>query len=619
MAFLLSHAPDVAAEVVAAYVGLWGKSLQALVRAYHAGLVRFCAPIATAGDTVVPGEGRPTRTFLFAAKPSRDPFNTKSLALLNRTQVLRRANDPPDQVHVVESSGRPLSYEEIFRSTQRHLVELAATEHAFCLAFFGRAAGAHAYAQVMAQPVSSTLEALEEHLYNSHDAIGLLLMIQLTYLHRITAVEGLAVASGVQGERIEAAAAAAAEGATSCAPSAEEEARERARDRGELDLAAAADGSAGGSASAGAAEASSAAGGAAGVPAAAGGNASGSKSTGKASSGAGGASGGPDHRSRALPIMESFFDRVTMLLWPRLKSTLDAHTRSLHEADSSRLGTVSLEPHFVTLRYTELAASILSLLRSLVRMGATGDDMLRHNMTVMRGEYEGLLSRLASRHAAKEVRIAFLHNSSRKSADMLRERRAPEDELTHFAEATGEQAELFATEALAAHFGRMVALVSRCELDMAGKAMARGLIDGDDAEDALEGAPRGKSGELLLPADLRPEMDLGEAEAVVRDFTGSWSTALGRLNDAVQRLVGTVDAVGALEVLKKTAFRMLSLYARLLDVIRRASSGTPPFLRDAVSAPVIMREIQTYAKAGQEAAKAATQEEETPASASAPA
>lgn len=304
--------------------------------------------------------------------------------------------------------------------------------------------------------------------------------------------------------------------------------------------------------------------------------------------------------------MESFFDRVTMLLWPRLKATLDAHTRSLHEADSARLGTVSLEPHFVTLRYTELAASILSLLRSLVRMGATGDDMLRHNMAVMRGEYEALLARLASRHAAKEVRIAFLHNSSRRSADMLRERRAPEDELTHFVEAASEQAELFANEALAAHFGRMVALVRRVELDMAGKALRRGLVEGDDAEDALEGAPRGKSGELLLPADLRPEMDLAEAEAIVRDFTGSWSTALGRLNDAVQRLVGAVDAAGALEVLKQTAFRMLSLYARLLDAIRRAASGTPAFLRDAVSAPVIMREIQTYAKAGQEAAKAAT-------------
>jgi len=582
MVFLLAHAPDVASEVVEAYVSLWGRSLAALVRSYHTGMMRSHAPGAGAADTVVPDSGAAARAAAGArggffarlggvgqaVAARRGPEDTRALQVAGRDAVLGRASDPPETVHDVERAGGAVALEAVFRATQRHVVLLAATEHAFCLAFFGRRAGPAAYARVMSPPISAALESLEESLHRCDDAVALLLMITLTALHRSDAVEGVTGGGGQHAREADApkeagpgegaatgpdaaAAAAAAGPAPADAGPDGDAARQARRDRGEA-----------------------------------------SKDDAR-----------PPPPRGALPVMEGYFDRVTMLLWPRLKTCLDAHTSSIRAADAGRLGAVSVFPHFAALRYAELSASVLSLLRGLRRLGGFGDDMLRHNLTLMRSELDALLGRLAARHPAREVRVAFLHNTYRRCGAVLRERGAPDDEAEYFEEAAAAQADLFAAEAVKAHFGRMAALVDRCELQMAEAAVASGELsaDGGDASDALEAAPRGRSGELLLASSVRPDLDRAEAEALVKDFSSTWGAALGRLNEAVRRLVGAADAAGALEVLKKTAFRMLSLYARLLDAVKRSFPSTPGFMREAVSTGSILREIQRYAREGQEA------------------
>ncbi|KAA0167360.1 hypothetical protein FNF27_07320 [Cafeteria roenbergensis] len=642
MTFLLTHAREVGREVVAAYVVLWSKSLHALVKSYHAGLMRSCAPVATAADLVVPdtsaaaaaaagaagGRGGGGGGGFFARFSSagtglgagrRRPDDARALAVRGRAAVLRRASDPPEPVHEVESSGRLLAYEEVFRASQRHVVQLAATEHAFCLAFFGRSVGPDAYTGVMAAPVSAALECFSEQVGRSHDAVGLLLMINLTALHRSAAVEGItgtgpprsahgdaddasvstengaaaAGAAAAESDAGSAAAVPAAKAASSSEGAAATDAERKpsasdARPAGGGSAAAADDADAEARADAAAERAAQA-----------------RRDRGESSA----ADARPPPPRGALPVMEGYFDRVTMCLWPRLKASLDAHAGSLRRADAARLGAVSVAPHFAAVRYAELAASVLGLHRGLRRLGGFGDDMLRHNMALMRSELDALLGRLAARHPAREVRVAFLHNTYRRCAALLAERRAPEDEVAHFADAAAAQAELFAAEAVTAHFARMVALVNRCEADMVQAAAAAGQlpegVSGSDLAELLDAVPRGSSGELRLPASIKPRLDAAEAEALVRDFSGAWSGALGGLNDAVQRLVGSVDASGALEVLKKTAFRMLSLYARLLDIVKRVFPGTPAFMREAVSVPSILREIQRYARAGQEAAQSA--------------
>lgn len=60
---------------------------------------------------------------------------------------------------------------------------------------------------------------------------------------------------------------------------------------------------------------------------------------------------------RRVPVLDSFFDRISLLLWPRFKQVFDANMKSIKGAFSTssslssaakRHATVDLAPHFVS-------------------------------------------------------------------------------------------------------------------------------------------------------------------------------------------------------------------------------------------------------------------------------
>lgn len=57
---------------------------------------------------------------------------------------------------------------------------------------------------------------------------------------------------------------------------------------------------------------------------------------------------------RRIPVLDSVFDRINILLWPRLKLVLDTNLKSVDNANAKRLGVVSKNPHYVTRRSLSL-------------------------------------------------------------------------------------------------------------------------------------------------------------------------------------------------------------------------------------------------------------------------
>jgi len=53
---------------------------------------------------------------------------------------------------------------------------------------------------------------------------------------------------------------------------------------------------------------------------------------------------------RRINVLDSFFDRTTMLLWPRFKAIFDANLKSVRTANPKKLGNVELHPHYVSRR-----------------------------------------------------------------------------------------------------------------------------------------------------------------------------------------------------------------------------------------------------------------------------
>lgn len=64
---------------------------------------------------------------------------------------------------------------------------------------------------------------------------------------------------------------------------------------------------------------------------------------------------------RRIPVLDGFFDRLSMLLWPRLKNVLEQNLMSLKGADVKKLSRVGLGAHFISRRYGELVASLVVL------------------------------------------------------------------------------------------------------------------------------------------------------------------------------------------------------------------------------------------------------------------
>jgi vacuolar protein sorting-associated protein 52 len=136
---------------------------------------------------------------------------------------------------------------------------------------------------------------------------------------------------------------------------------------------------------------------------------------------------------RRIPVLDSFFDRICMLLWPRFKFVFDANLKSLKNANFRKLGTIELTPHYVSRsvsslslsplssltssllrrRYAEFVSSVLALTRGSDSFGIAGggETMLLTDLQQIRVELVGLLERLASQLPTSKERKVFIINN----------------------------------------------------------------------------------------------------------------------------------------------------------------------------------------------------------------
>lgn len=79
---------------------------------------------------------------------------------------------------------------------------------------------------------------------------------------------------------------------------------------------------------------------------------------------------------RRIPIIDSFFDRLSLLLWPRFKSVFDINIKAYKDLNLKKIGNVSdLAPHFITRRYAEFVASVVLLQGSAAVMSTSNTNV----------------------------------------------------------------------------------------------------------------------------------------------------------------------------------------------------------------------------------------------------
>lgn len=65
---------------------------------------------------------------------------------------------------------------------------------------------------------------------------------------------------------------------------------------------------------------------------------------------------------RRIPVLDSLFDRISLLLWPRFKQVFDSNLKSIKTANAKKLGVVDVSPHYVS-RYWNSSCFVFSILK----------------------------------------------------------------------------------------------------------------------------------------------------------------------------------------------------------------------------------------------------------------
>ncbi|KXS13007.1 Vps52-domain-containing protein [Gonapodya prolifera JEL478] len=267
-------------------------------------------------------------------------------------------------------------------------------------------------------------------------------------------------------------------------------------------------------------------------------------------------------QKRRIPGLESFTNAITMLLWPRFQSLIDMHCESLRKASAAKLigPTKDFTPHFVTRRYSEFAASILTLNQGY-------DDALLHNsLSRLRNEIEGLLFRMSAEFGDRRSRLIFLINNYDLVTSILSEYTAPtfESEKLYFGNVLANKMVEYVEEELRPRFSGLIGVVVQCENAIgAGDLTAIDKIDGQ------------------------------KLELIASDFNSIWKTAISEVNQSV--LQSFPNLTNGVRVLQAVLTRLIVYYRQFLEIWQRRFTARGTSV-SPVGLQVVMLEIKRLAR-----------------------
>mmetsp|Transcript_27194 Transcript_27194/g.65079 ORF Transcript_27194/g.65079 Transcript_27194/m.65079 type:complete len:790 (+) Transcript_27194:170-2539(+) len=331
---------------------------------------------------------------------------------------------------------------------------------------------------------------------------------------------------------------------------------------------------------------------------------------------------------RTIYSLNPFFDQVSNLLWPRLKTVMDLHLRSVKQATAPSLGGVDLHAHYVSRRFAEYTCSILLILQKgnaaassslagsrhgsspkksnisgspsrgtnnsknkhtlgtsspsqpttpdrMTSRSTSGNnpnkssagDMLLEDLNELVEEYISLLERLSEEHTVNIKKIVFMINNLDAVVCVFQERRvAGGKELNRILELLMLQRELFVEEELLQSFSKLIAFVQQTEASLAAGTATDQTVN------------------------------IQVVESLVQNFQANWKSSMEEINRNVLSYFSNFR--NGMEILKQVLTQLLLYYTRFQDVIRKIYKRQPPaFTKDLVPTTTILNEIKRYALA----------------------
>jgi len=314
--------------------------------------------------------------------------------------------------------------------------------------------------------------------------------------------------------------------------------------------------------------------------------------------------------------IDSFFDRINHLLWPRFQELFDSQLKCLRGANGKRLGLVSasskstsaieLHSHYVARRYAEFTSSILLVLQhkrqhrgewNISRLrkndeeatkmafnspfsnakrvlfpnsdssehldtkekAMTVENIILENLFSIQNETIELLHRITEGYGENKRKTIFLINNLDQILGIFEERRvfSFKQICGPFEELLTRQRELFVEEELVDVYSKLIGFVKQNEVN--SQSLNSTLV-----------------------------------ESLVRDFALNWQKGIEQINKNVLSYFSNFR--NGLEILKQVLTQLLLYYTRFQDILRKGYRGRlPDFCKHLVTTTQILTEIKKYA------------------------
>ena len=145
-------------------------------------------------------------------------------------------------------------------------------------------------------------------------------------------------------------------------------------------------------------------------------------------------------------------------LWPRFEMLFQMHINSIKNCDLFKLGHCDTRPHFITRRYAEFSAAVMSINDTFP------DERVSILLGYLQNEVENFILRMASRFNTPQEQLVFIINNYDIILGVLLERTKEESkESEKIKQQLHKRIQDYVKELLYPHFGVMITFVKDCE------------------------------------------------------------------------------------------------------------------------------------------------------------
>lgn len=269
-------------------------------------------------------------------------------------------------------------------------------------------------------------------------------------------------------------------------------------------------------------------------------------------------------------VKEHYFDHVSKILCERLDTVVNENTFAMRNAETNRIGAVTLHAHVTSLRFAHLVTSMYTIMnaeRSEIVVNA-----IKNGMQKLCDSTRTLLGRLSESHSQRHERAVFLVNNIDKILTVFREGDVNLRWMNVMQELMEKQIHNYVDSLLLSKFGMLMTKF--------GGSGSSGLNSSDEKKKDI---------------NLRSSVSDKDLQRIASEFSRTYKSTIKQFDAIV--IKSFQNAALAITVAKRLFKVLLMTYPRFHTAVKTRfdnSRDRPSWLRDVVGTGAVMVEVKRY-------------------------